>query len=33
MEEMIRENKYNLEMVKKYGLDYDFIDDKYEINI
>lgn len=33
MEEMIRENKYNLEMVKKYGLDYYFIDDKYEINI
>ena len=33
MEEMIRENKYNLEMVKKYGLEYDLIDDRYEINI
>ena len=33
LDELISENKYNLEMVKKCGLDYYFIDDKYEINI
>ena len=33
LDELISENKYNLEMVKKYDLEYDLIDDIYEINI
>lgn len=32
-EELIRENKYNLEMSKKYNNKYILIDDKYEVNL
>lgn len=33
LDELISENNFNLEMVKKYDLEYDLIDDRYEINI
>ena len=32
-EELIRENKYNLEVSKKYNNRYILIDDKYEVNL
>lgn len=32
-EELLRENKYNLEMSKKYNNKYILIDDKYEVNL
>lgn len=33
IEEMKRENKYNLEMCKNYGNDYILIDDKYSVDL
>ena len=32
-EELKRENLYNLQLAKKYNLNYIFIDEKYEINL
>ena len=32
-EELLKENKYNLEMSKKYNNKYILIDDKYEVNL
>ena len=33
MEELLEDNKENLALAQKYGLDYIFIDEKYEIEI
>lgn len=33
IDELIKENKYNLDMCRKYGNEYVLIDDKYDINL
>lgn len=33
IDELIEENKYNLDMCRKYGNEYVLIDDKYDINL
>lgn len=33
IDELIEENKYNLDMCRKYGSEYVLIDDKYDINL
>lgn len=33
IDELIEENKYNLDMCRKYGNEYVLIDDKYNINL
>ena len=33
IDEFIEENKYNLDMCKKYGYNYILIDDKYDIDL
>lgn len=33
IDELIKENKYNLDMCGKYGNEYVLIDDKYDINL
>lgn len=33
IDELVKENKYNLDMCRKYGNEYVLIDDKYDINL